>query len=155
MATLSHHLNILVNSSKTSHEILCFGIFFHVWSCHKKVKANPRLLFEKLWYNRSTRCLISSFKAIGPLVPEKQSFRGFYCLLAWPTCWSCDLDHLNTFCSLSPKTVHIKLSHDFPSGSWRGIWNCHTMRVLGQNNDLCLLYSHTFMYSWRQLIMPV
>ena len=35
----------------------------------KKVKVNLMSLFEQSWYYSSTQCHISSFKAIGTLVP--------------------------------------------------------------------------------------
>ena len=31
---------------------------------------------------------------IGPVVPEKKNFEGFYHIWAWQPSWSCDLDYL-------------------------------------------------------------
>ena len=57
--------------------------------------------------NSRTRCLLSSFKAIGPMIPEKKLFKGFYYLLAWLTCSAFDLDHLNLFLFPQPqKALH-------------------------------------------------
>ena len=35
-----------------------------------------------------------SFVKIGPPVPEKKIFKGFYHIWSWRPSWSCDLDHL-------------------------------------------------------------
>ena len=61
----------------------------------------------------SPRCYKLSFKITGLLVPEKNSFRGFYHIRAWRLSWSCDLEHL------------YKLS--FPSGD-----SSRTLALIGQ-----------------------
>ena len=47
----------------------------------------------------------------------------------------------------------FKFACNWPSGFWGGFWNRHTMRILGQKSKihLDLLYSHSFIYSWRLL----
>ena len=52
----------------------------------------PRSLLELSWYNFNTQSYIYNFKAIGPLVPEMKSFKGFFNEQAWWPYWSYDLD---------------------------------------------------------------
>ena len=47
---------------------------------------------------------------IGPPVPEKKIFKGFYHIWAWRPSWSCDLDHL------------YKLSFPLPNEAPHKIW---------------------------------
>ena len=64
----------------------------------------------------------------GPLVPVKKNFKGVYHEQAWWSCWSCDHDHLNIFCSLSPRRIYKKIGYSWLNGLWRDVWNCHTIR---------------------------
>ena len=82
----------------------------------------------------STWCYISRLKAIAQLVPKK-IYKGFYHTWAWRPCWSCDL-----------KCLNIKFDYNWPSG-FGVVWNCHTMRVLGQRSKTlisCSTCTHKF-----------
>ena len=91
-----HYLNNLVYLAVAGD--VFDGVFLCCPFSHKIVLDEILGLIESVsggfstysWYYAGIRCDISSFKAIGPLVPE--DITGFYYLLAWPRCWSCDLD---------------------------------------------------------------
>ena len=46
--------------------------------CRKKVKVITGSSFEQTMMGRSPRCYISSVVDLGPLVPEKKIFEGFF-----------------------------------------------------------------------------
>ena len=52
---------------------------------------------------QNLQCYIPSFIEIGPPVPEKKIFYGFYHIWAWRPSWSCDLDHLYNLSFPLPK----------------------------------------------------
>ena len=58
----------------------------------------------------SPRCYIPCFVEIGPQVPEKKIFEGFYHIWAWRPSWSCDPDAAN------------KLSFPLPKEALHKIW---------------------------------
>ena len=62
-------------------KILCSSIFPFLTLLYKKIKVNPRSLFEQSWKYKylSIRCHISGFKAIGS---GKEDFKVFYHLWA-------------------------------------------------------------------------
>ena len=55
---------------------------------------------------------------IGPPVPEKNIFEGFYHIWTWQPSWSCDLDYLYTHWLPHPidASHKIKFGFDWPSG---------------------------------------
>ena len=59
---------------KTYHEILCSRILMFDLDV-RWVKVIPRSVFQLSWYYSSTRCCISNFKGISPLVPEKKTLK--------------------------------------------------------------------------------
>ena len=72
-------------------------------------------------------------------------------LVMWP--WQ----FVNIFIPSAPGNFCKKFGYIWTSGFWGYVWDCHTMRVLGQrsNNDLDRFYSQIFMYSLRQLYLPI
>ena len=45
---------------------------------------------------------------------REEDFKGFYYLLAWPPCWSYDLDHFNNFCSLCLEYSTLNFGNNWP-----------------------------------------
>ena len=64
---------------------------------------------------------VPSFVEIGPPVPEKKIFKGFYHIWAWRPYWSCDPDATNKILFLLPKEAPHKiwLAHNEQND---GVW---------------------------------
>ena len=101
---------------------------------------------------RSLHCYIPSFVEIGPSVPEKKNFEGFYHIWAWRPSWSCDQDHFNKF---SFPFIQ-NLVQNGPAVSEKIRFEFLYVHDLGprSSNDLDLQYSHTFMKSISCLYLP-
>ena len=74
-----------------------------------QVKVNPGSSFVQTMMGWSSRCYIPSFVKIGPPVPEKKIFKGFYHIWAWRPSWSCDLDHFYKLSFPLPKEAPHKI----------------------------------------------
>ena len=104
----------------------------------------------------SPRCYIPSFMKIGLRVLEK-IVEGFYLIWAWRPSWSCDQDHVKTFCiSLYLKAFIQNLVQNGPVVSEKIWFDFLYVHDLGpwSRNDLDLHYSHTFMKSISCLYLP-
>ena len=56
---------------------------------------------------------VPSFAEIGPLVPEKTIFDGFYHIWAWWPSWSCDQQHINIYIHFHvPKSLQTDLGQN-------------------------------------------
>ena len=75
-----------------------------------KVIVNPGSSFEQTMMGWSSRCYMSSFVAIGHLVPEKKIFEVFlYHIWTWRPSWSCDQDAVNKLSFPLPKEAPHKI----------------------------------------------
>ena len=73
------------------------------------VMVNPGSSFIQTMMGWSPGCYILSFVKIGPPVPEKKIFEGFYHIWAWRPSWSCDLDQLYKHSFPLPKEAPHKI----------------------------------------------
>ena len=97
------------------------------------VKVNPGSSFEQTMMGWNYWYFLESFMEIGPLVPEKKIFEGFfYHLRVWQPSWSRTQMPLTNFCSSYPRRIHIKFGFDRSSGfREEDVWNCGRQTVAG------------------------
>ena len=102
----------------------------------------------------SSQCYIPSFVEIGLPVRRRRFLKGFYHKWAWRPSWSCDQHH-QIFISLYLKAFIKNLVQNGTVASEKNRFEFLYVHDTGprSRNNLDLLYSHTFIYSIRCLLL--
>ena len=105
---------------------------------------------------RRTQCFISNFLDIGPPVPERKIFEGFYQIWAWRPSESYDQPHINILYFLLPQSLDkiLVINGQVISEKSKFLFSYINGLEPRSRNDLVLQYSHTFINSISCLYLP-